>query len=104
MIPIRDTPQGATFTIRVQPRARKTAITGTFGEGENTALKLAINAPPIDGRANEAVIEFFAELFAIPRAAIQILAGEKSRTKLIRIEGKSAEEITAALTASEIRP
>ena len=50
MIPIRDTPAGATFAVRVQPRARKDAITGVVGD----ALKLALTAPPVEGRANQA--------------------------------------------------
>ncbi len=82
MIPIRDTPSGATFQIKVQPRARKNAITGEIGD----ALKIALTAPPVEGRANEACIAFFAELLNVARSSVTIAAGESSRNKLIRIQ------------------
>ena len=83
MIPIHESAKGVTFAVKVQPRARKNAITGTIGE----ALKLALTAPPVEGRANQAAIEFFAELFQIPRASVTIARGETSRNKVIRIAG-----------------
>ncbi len=98
MIPIRDTPQGATFAVRVQPRARKNAIVGVIGD----ALKLALTAPPVEGRANEACIEFLAEFLKVPRSSITIAAGETSRNKVIRMAGMSANELRRRLTpASE---
>ena len=93
MIPIRGTPAGATFQIRVHPRARKNAITGEIGD----ALKVALTAPPIEGRANQAVLSFFAELLNVPRSSITIAAGETSRNKLIRVSGLSAAQIEARL-------
>jgi uncharacterized protein len=89
MIPIRDTPTGATFAVKVHPRARKNAISGELGD----ALKLALTAPPIDGRANQACIEFFANLLDVPRSSITIASGESSRRKVIRVAGLSADEI-----------
>jgi uncharacterized protein len=96
MIPIRDTPRGAIIEVRVQPRARKTAITGFLGP----ALKIALSAPPIEGRANEALIEFFSDLFHIPRCAVQILSGEQSRTKVIAIAGRSAGELMPVIEST----
>ena len=93
MITIRDTPQGATFAIRVQPRARKNAIIGEIGD----ALKIALTAPPIEGRANEACIEFLAEFLKVPRSSVTIAAGETSRNKVIRIAGISADELRQRL-------
>lgn len=93
MIPIRDTPGGATFQIKVQPRARKNAITGEIGD----ALKIALTAPPVEGRANEACITFFAELLNVARSSVTIAAGESSRNKLIRISGLSAAQVEAKL-------
>ncbi|HKS97354.1 MAG TPA: DUF167 domain-containing protein, partial [Terriglobia bacterium] len=55
MIPIHESAGAITFSVRVHPRAKKTAITGELGD----ALKLAITAPPVEGKANEACIEFF---------------------------------------------
>jgi len=89
MIPIRDTPQGATFAVRVHPRARKDAITGQVGD----ALKLALTAPPVEGKANEACVRFLAEYLGVPRSSITIVAGESGRQKVIRIGGMTAEEL-----------
>jgi len=89
MIPVRDTPSGATFQIKVHPRAKKNAITGVMGE----ALKVALTAPPIEGRANEACIAFIAEFLNVPRSSITIAAGETSRNKLIRVSGLSAAQV-----------
>jgi uncharacterized protein (TIGR00251 family) len=83
MIPVHETAKGVTFSIKVQPRAKKTAITGTVGD----ALKISITAPPVDGKANQAVIEFFADIFKIPRSSVTIASGETSRLKMIRISG-----------------
>ncbi|AXC09847.1 hypothetical protein ACPOL_0470 [Acidisarcina polymorpha] len=97
MIAVRDTPAGATFCVRVQPRAKKTAITGVMGIGEVSVLKVALNAPPLDGRANQAMVEFFAELLGVARSQVNILAGEKSRAKVIRVQGLTAEDVLSAI-------
>lgn len=93
MIPIRDSPQGATFQVRVQPRARKNAIVGEVGD----ALKLALTAPPVEGRANDACIAFLSELLNVPRASVTIAAGQSTRNKVIRIAGMSAAELRRRL-------
>ena len=89
MVEIRDTSGGATFAVKVQPRARKNAITGELGG----ALKLALTAPPVDGKANQACIEFFANLLQVPRSAVTIVSGQTNRKKIICIGGMSAEEV-----------
>jgi len=93
VIPIRDTPNGATFAVRVQPRARRNALLGEIG----SALKVVLTAPPIEGRANEACIEFLAEFLKVPRSSVTIAAGESSRNKVIRIAGMSADELRRRL-------
>lgn len=95
MIAVRDTPNGATFTVRVHPRAKKNAITGEVGG----ALKVALTAPPLEGRANEACIEFFAKLLNVPRSSITIAAGKTTRTKIMRVAGLSAQAIGRRLNA-----
>lgn len=94
---VRDSAQGATFAVKVHPRAKKTEITGILGEGANAALKVSLCAPPLDGRANEELIEFFAKLAGAPRSAVSVLAGAQSRTKVLRIAGRSAEDLLRLL-------
>jgi uncharacterized protein (TIGR00251 family) len=85
MVPVKEIAGGVTFAVKVHPRARKNAITDVVGD----ALKLALTAPPVEGKANQAVIEFFADLFAIPRSSVTIASGETSRNKIVRIAGVS---------------
>jgi len=94
MINVQDVPGGASFKIKVHPRAHKDGITGEIGD----ALKLALAAPPVDGRANESCIRFFADLLEVPRSSITIAAGQNSRNKVIRVSGRTAEEVRARLT------
>jgi uncharacterized protein (TIGR00251 family) len=99
MIPIQESAKGVTFAIKVHPRARKNQITGVVGE----ALKLALTAPPVEGKANEAVIEFFADLFDIPRSSVTIATGESSRNKIIRISGVSVQQVRQHLAVVEAK-
>ena len=89
MIPIKDGAAGPTFTVKVHPRAKKDTITGEVGD----ALKLALTAPPVDGKANAACIKFFANLLKVPRSSVTIAAGQTSRNKVVRVAGLSAEEL-----------
>lgn len=75
-----------TFAIKVQPRAKRNAIVGELGD----ALKVALTAPPVDGKANEACVELFSEILRLPRSAVMIAAGQTSRNKVIRVVGISA--------------
>ena len=93
MIPIRDTASGATFQVNVHPRAKKNAITGEVGD----ALKVALTAPPVEGRANEACVAFLAEVLNVPRSSVTIAAGESSRNKVIRVSGLSAAQVLERL-------
>ena len=95
MIPVRDTSSGATFAVKVHPRARKDAVTGEVGD----ALKLALTAPPLEGRANQACVEFCAKLLSVPRSSVTIAAGESSRQKVIRVAGLSAAAVAERLRA-----
>jgi uncharacterized protein (TIGR00251 family) len=90
---VSDTAQGAQFLLRVQPRASRNAIAGLMGD----AVKLAITAPPVDGKANQAVVEFLAELFDVGKSSIVIVSGETGRNKRIAIRGVSAERVRKAL-------
>ena len=90
---VRETAQGAQFALRVQPRAGRTAFAGIMGD----AIKLAITAPPVDGKANQAVIEFLAKRLHTAKSSVVILSGETGRNKLIEIRGVSAEKVRKVL-------
>jgi hypothetical protein len=66
---LREHPRGVTLAVRAQPGAKKTAIQGVYGEGSKAQLKIAVQAPPLEGRANEALIAFLAKFFGLPKSA-----------------------------------
>jgi len=84
----------ARVTVKVHPRARRTAITGRLGE----AWKLDLAAPPADGKANEACVRFFADLAGVPLARVRIVLGLSNRTKVIEIEGAPQEMLESWLS------
>jgi len=90
----RDVPDGCTLSVRVHPGAKRDAVTGTHAD----AIKIALSAPPVDGRANDALIAFIAEQLRLPRTRIALLSGVSSRSKVLHITGKSAAEVQAALS------
>lgn len=94
MIPVQESQGTITFTVRVQPRAKRDEVVGELGD----ALKITLIAPPVEGRANEACIRFLAEFLKVPRSSITIASGQNSRRKLIRIAGITAEQFRARLT------
>ena len=89
MIHVHESGGGVTFALKVHPRARKNAITGEVGN----ALKLSLTTPPVEGRANEACIEFFAKLLKVPRSSVTIAAGQSSRNKVIRVAGVTGQYV-----------
>ena len=93
MISIANSTSGVTFVVKVHPRAKKNAITGVVGE----ALKVSLTAPPVDGKANAACVEFFAKLLKVPRSSVSIASGETSRNKVVRVVGLAAEEVRRRL-------
>jgi uncharacterized protein len=100
---LRAVKDGVTLAVRVQPGAKKTAIVGIYGEGATAQLKIAVNAPPIDGRANEALIAFLAEFFSLPRSAIALTSGASSRSKVFLLRGISLAQAEAAIKAAPAR-
>jgi uncharacterized protein len=79
----------AVFAVRVQPRASKNEVAGVM-EG---TLKIRLQAPAVEDRANEALREYLAELLKRPRSAVRILAGERSRVKRVEVVGVTAAEV-----------
>src|ERR1700746_2837032 len=93
MLAIHESDDGVSFAVKVHPRAKKNAITGELGD----ALKVSLTAPPVEGKANEACIDFFGKLLEVPRSSITIAAGQTSRHKVIRVIGLSVTEIEKRL-------
>ncbi|HEX4536193.1 MAG TPA: DUF167 domain-containing protein [Candidatus Acidoferrum sp.] len=77
------------FAVRVQPRARKDEIAGEIAG----AIKIRLQAPALEGRANDALIEFLAQLLKTPKGAVRILTGERSRVKRLEIRGVTKQQI-----------
>jgi uncharacterized protein len=91
---VRDAPDGCTLVLRVHPGAKRDAIIGLH----NGAIKISLTTPPVDGRANDAVIAFLAERLRLPRARIALVSGLANRSKTVRITGMNADEVTARLS------
>jgi uncharacterized protein (TIGR00251 family) len=91
MLEISENQTGGTisFRVRVQPRASKDEIAGEM-EG---ALKVRLQAPAVEDRANEALVEFLAQLLKRPKSAVRILSGDRSRTKRVEISGVTRQQV-----------
>jgi len=76
-----------TLTLHVQPGAKRTDVAGLHGE----ALKIRLAAPPIEGRANEALLKFIAEAFGVPLRQVELKQGGQSRHKVVAITGSKVE-------------
>jgi len=84
---LREGAAGVTLAVRAQPGAKKTAINGMYGEGADAQLKIAVHAPPLEGRANLALTAFLAETFSLPKSAVELVTGELSRSKVFLLRG-----------------
>ncbi len=81
--------KGAKLTVKVQPGARRNEVAGFEGD----VLRLRVTAPPREGRANQAVVSLLSETLGIPKSAIKLVRGERSRDKVFAIEGATLDEI-----------
>lgn len=100
MIPrglLRDTPPGAVLAVRVTPRASRSSFQGVLVKENQPMLRIALHAPPIDGRANEELITFLSRQFDLPPSSLEIIRGLQSREKLVRTIGVNVEELSATL-------
>src|ERR1700675_1363489 len=95
MLEITESPATGTvvFQVRVQPRASKDEVAGEMAG----ALKIRLQAPALEDRANEALGEFLARLLKTPKAAVRILSGERRRTKRMEIGGVTKQQVLALL-------
>jgi hypothetical protein len=94
---LRTASGGVTVAVRAQPGAKRTAIVGIYGAGAAAQLKVAVQAPPLEGRANAALQEFFAELFGLPKSAVELVSGGISRSKVFLLRGVTMARATAVL-------
>ncbi len=98
MLAITTHPAGLSFKVHVQPGASRNQVLGLHGD----ALKLKIKAPPVEGRANKACIEFLSEELGLPKSAIEILSGHSSRQKKIRITCSASRSALLRLRLAEL--
>jgi len=78
-----------TLTLHIQPGARRTECAGQHGD----ALKIRLAAPPVDGKANAALVKFVAEALGLPNTAVNLKSGQNSRRKVLEVRGTTTEEI-----------
>jgi len=90
---ITDAQKGAAFPVRVVPRASKNEVAGQVGE----AIKVRLAAPPVEGKANEALIAFLAEKLGVRKSQVEIVAGETSQNKMVCVLGLSPAEVEKRL-------
>jgi len=95
MIEIREAEGGSSFLVRVQPRASRNEIAGEW----QGALRIRLNVPPVEGRANEALRRFLADCLNVPLGAVKIASGERSRLKRVEVQGARADHIRAVASS-----
>jgi uncharacterized protein (TIGR00251 family) len=83
-LPYKKTKNGITLEVKVEPRSSKKGIAGVM---DNNVLKVKLTAPPVDGAANEQLIEIIAEEFGVKKSAVRIIRGQSSKTKVVEITG-----------------
>jgi len=95
---LREVAGGVTLAVRAQPGAKKTAIVGVYGEGDAAQLKIAVQAPPVEGRANEALVAFLADRFGLAKNAVELISGKLSRSKVFLLRGVIAQDARLKLS------
>ncbi len=91
--PVTTAAGGVTLNVRVVPRSSRNQISGV----EGGALKIKLTAPPVEGAANAALIQFIAEWLSVRKSAVSIISGDKARQKIVRVEGVSREQVVKSL-------
>ena len=96
---IRSVPGGVVLAVRVVPRASRDQIQGFMGD----ALKVRLRAPPVEGKANAALLEFLAEKLDIPPRALGLLAGQAGRHKRVHVSGVTEDEVRRIVSAQKVK-
>lgn len=94
---LADAPDGIILSIHAQPGAKRNAIVGEY----NGRLKLSLNAPPVDGKANAKLTAFLAERLGVAKSAVQLISGETQRTKRFTVKGVSTQTALERLSADK---
>jgi uncharacterized protein (TIGR00251 family) len=89
----QDASGAVTFAVKVVPRASKNQVVGIEGD----ALKIRLTAPPVEGKANDALVAFLADALGVPRAHIEIIVGGTARRKVVRVRGVTERDIVQRL-------
>lgn len=87
------TKNGCLVSLRVQPGASRNAVVGMYGD----AVKIALQAPPVDGKANQLLCRLFAEWCGLPKSAVELRSGQTGRSKVLELSGITAEQLKAIL-------
>jgi len=87
------TPDGVRLHVRVVPRASRNGVQGLLGD----AVKIRLQAPPVEGKANSALLDFLADVLDVPARQVELLSGETGRNKTILVRGKTEDEVREAL-------
>ncbi|MDO8931715.1 MAG: DUF167 family protein [Rhodocyclaceae bacterium] len=90
---LRQDGDGVVLTLHIQPGAKRSEVAGTHGD----ALKIRLAAPPVDGKANEALIAFLAKALGVPKAHVDLVAGQTSRAKRVRVAGIAPAAVRTGL-------
>lgn len=90
---LKQVPGGVLLPVRVQPRASRNQVVGADGE----ALKVRLTAPPVDGAANQALVKFLAKALGVSKGRLSLVSGQKSRHKLLRVEGLDPSQVAERL-------
>jgi len=83
----------ATLSVRVVPRSAKEGVAGF----EGGVVRIRLNAPPVEGQANDSLVRFLAKTLGVPKNRITLVAGGKGRSKIVRVDGVTGKELMAAL-------
>ena len=95
MIWLRESGDGVVLSLHIQPGAKKTEISGIHGD----ALKIRLAAPPVDGKANDALLAFIAKTLGIPKSRVHLLSGQASRSKRVAVTGLTPADIESRVQA-----
>lgn len=100
MIAVLPHPDGATFPVRGQPNARKNAVVGEHAG----AVKVAVTAPPEDGKANAAILEVLKDWLGVKRSQLELVSAPSNRNKVFLVRGVTADELTTAVNSRLVPP